>query len=246
MPESESITIGAYLFSVSCRLGRRRRRFERAVPRYHRPMRFYLAGNHLALDFANTVVSPDGSGDTFRRYDDLVAFLTAAGGATREETQRLRALAEAEPRSAARALVRARELREVLRAVFGARAEGRALAPEWVEAVNAALAAGEGREVLVPSGRGFRRRFVPRHEGPESALVGIARAAAEVIEEGGRARVRRCGNPACVLFFLDTSRTGRRRWCSMAVCGNRMKAAAFARRARPGTRRLRAAGSTTS
>lgn len=37
-------------------------------------------------------------------------------------------------------------------------------------------------------------------------------------------RIRRCGNPGCVLYFYDASPNGRRQWCSMAVCGNRMKA----------------------
>jgi predicted RNA-binding Zn ribbon-like protein len=37
-------------------------------------------------------------------------------------------------------------------------------------------------------------------------------------------RIRRCANEACVLVFLDTSRNGQRRWCSMASCGNRLKA----------------------
>jgi predicted RNA-binding Zn ribbon-like protein len=39
-------------------------------------------------------------------------------------------------------------------------------------------------------------------------------------------RVRRCGRPGCVLLFYDTSKNGTRRWCDMAVCGNRAKAAA--------------------
>jgi predicted RNA-binding Zn ribbon-like protein len=43
-------------------------------------------------------------------------------------------------------------------------------------------------------------------------------------------QIKRCANPRCVLYFRDTSRTRRRRWCSMAVCGNRMKVAAHARR----------------
>jgi predicted RNA-binding Zn ribbon-like protein len=40
----------------------------------------------------------------------------------------------------------------------------------------------------------------------------------------GPGGIRRCGNPDCVLYFYDRSRTHRRQWCSMAVCGNRMKA----------------------
>gem|GEM_PF-3517240 len=45
-------------------------------------------------------------------------------------------------------------------------------------------------------------------------------------------RVRRCAHPACVLYFLDTSRNGTRRWCSMETCGNRAKAGRHYARAR--------------
>jgi len=58
----------------------------------------------------------------------------------------------------------------------------------------------------------------------------VARALALLIAGGPGAGVRRCANPACVLYFRDRSRARRRRWCSMAVCGNRMKVAAHARR----------------
>jgi len=44
--------------------------------------------------------------------------------------------------------------------------------------------------------------------------------------------VRRCANPSCVLLFLDVSKSGRRRWCDMATCGNRAKSAAHHARAR--------------
>jgi predicted RNA-binding Zn ribbon-like protein len=46
------------------------------------------------------------------------------------------------------------------------------------------------------------------------------------------ARVRRCASPACVLLYHDVSKAGRRRWCDMAVCGNRAKAAAHLARSR--------------
>ncbi|RKS09676.1 putative RNA-binding Zn ribbon-like protein [Nocardiopsis sp. Huas11] len=47
-------------------------------------------------------------------------------------------------------------------------------------------------------------------------------------------RIRRCANPACVLVFFDTSKNGTRRWCSMAGCGNRAKAARHQARGRAG------------
>jgi predicted RNA-binding Zn ribbon-like protein len=45
-------------------------------------------------------------------------------------------------------------------------------------------------------------------------------------------RIRRCAHRDCVLYFLDTSARGMRRWCSMAVCGNRAKASRHYARAR--------------
>jgi predicted RNA-binding Zn ribbon-like protein len=45
-----------------------------------------------------------------------------------------------------------------------------------------------------------------------------------LVREGAH-RIKRCAHPTCILHFFDTSQNGRRRWCSMAVCGNRAKAA---------------------
>ena len=53
----------------------------------------------------------------------------------------------------------------------------------------------------------------------------LLRAVLAIFGHDGRL-VRRCANPACVLLFLDISKSGRRRWCDMATCGNRAKAAA--------------------
>ncbi|MGW0664189.1 CGNR zinc finger domain-containing protein [Streptodolium elevatio] len=59
----------------------------------------------------------------------------------------------------------------------------------------------------------------------------VARAYLELIRTADPERIRRCANPQCTLWFADTSKNGRRRWCSMAGCGNRAKAQAhYARR----------------
>lgn len=50
-------------------------------------------------------------------------------------------------------------------------------------------------------------------------------------------RIRQCQRPQCVLWYLDTSRSGTRRWCSMAVCGNRTKAQRHHRGRSPSTDR---------
>jgi predicted RNA-binding Zn ribbon-like protein len=54
----------------------------------------------------------------------------------------------------------------------------------------------------------------------------VTRAFLELLRTAPPGRLRRCSGPGCVLWFLDTSRNGRRRWCSMAGCGNRAKARA--------------------
>src|SRR5205823_11428262 len=76
----------------------------------------------------------------------------------------------------------------------------------------------------------WKIEFVAREGGLDWLLAAVARSGAETIAEGLHARLRICANPRCGLFFYDNSRTRRRRWCSMAVCGNRSKVAAFARK----------------
>lgn len=64
------------------------------------------------------------------------------------------------------------------------------------------------------------------------ALGPVAKSLAETLTTGDPARIRTCANPDCVLRFYDDSKNGLRRWCSMAHCGNRAKAAAFQERRR--------------
>jgi predicted RNA-binding Zn ribbon-like protein len=62
-----------------------------------------------------------------------------------------------------------------------------------------------------------------------AALAAIARDAVETIARHS-GRLRRCEGAHCGRLFVDVSRGRRRRWCSMARCGNRVKVAAFRRR----------------
>jgi predicted RNA-binding Zn ribbon-like protein len=66
--------------------------------------------------------------------------------------------------------------------------------------------------------------------GPDPARAALARLAAgaiELISGPDLARVRNCSSPTCSLLFIDRSRPGRRRWCSMERCGNRAKTARY-------------------
>jgi predicted RNA-binding Zn ribbon-like protein len=115
-------------------------------------------------------------------------------------------------------------LREVVFRLFADLAGGRAIAPADLGALNAALAVAPRRERLLfaPVERGW---MIP--PGPPSVpalLAPVLWSAGDLLLGPRAARVRQCANPACQFLFLDDSKSGNRRWCSMSSCGNRAKA----------------------
>ena len=60
----------------------------------------------------------------------------------------------------------------------------------------------------------------------QDLLLPIAEAMGDLLCNVDFASVRKCESPACTLWFRDVSKNHTRRWCSMAICGNRAKAAA--------------------
>ena len=81
---------------------------------------------------------------------------------------------------------------------------------------------------LKTKGSGTELWFEPRQ--PEELFAPLAHSAATLFADVDRNRVRKCAQ--CVLHFRDTSKKGTRRWCSMQLCGNRLKVAAYAARRR--------------
>jgi predicted RNA-binding Zn ribbon-like protein len=184
-----------------------------------------LVAGRLALDFAN--LSPAASRLSWQEF---VSFLVDAQLVSEERASRLRPLLLNEPQAIDAILLRILRLREALRAIFSAVVLERRYPPSWVEPINEILRITEGHDELVPYNGTWSLQFVAREGGLEWLLAAIARSAAELLVEGAGAPVRRCGNPACRLFFYDDSRTHRRRWCSMKVCGNRNKVSTFWKR----------------
>ena len=184
-----------------------------------------LIAGRLALDFANTSpISHDLS------WDEFVSFLLDAKLVTPERSAKLRPLLLSEPQAVEAILLKILRLREAFRAIFGSMVEREAFPRHWAEPINEILRVTEGHDELVPQEDRWRLRFIAREEGLEWLLAAIARSAADLLVEGYEAPIRRCANPSCRLFFYDDSRTHRRRWCSMATCGNRHKVATFLRR----------------
>jgi len=196
-------------------------------------------GDRVAIEFANSarLAGNDLSGKE-PGWRDLISFLAAIGNFSDARARALLGLEETAPEATAALLNTALDLRDAIRRTLRARVDGRPLEPVWISQVNTILAFTEGYDRLEPLtdvSRGrtdWRLGLAARSEGLEWLLAAIARSAADLIVEGPDAPIRICANPKCGLYFYDDSRTGRRRWCSMATCGNRAKVAAHSRRKR--------------
>lgn len=192
-----------------------------------RPTSNRLIAGRLALDFANLI--PEAHDVSWQQF---VEFLVDSSVVSKERGQRLENLGRSEPAAVDGVLLKILRLRECLRAIFSAAEEGRAFPNAWAAPINEILRMTEGHDELVMREGRWRLEFVARESGLEWLLAAIARSAAELMVEGAVAPIKRCANPECRLFFYDDSRTRQRRWCSMALCGNRHKVAAFLRRKR--------------
>jgi predicted RNA-binding Zn ribbon-like protein len=188
-----------------------------------------LLGGRLAIDFANIPSFPGAPAQRLS-WEEMIAFLQAARIVSAERGASLMALSGSDPGAAQALLSRGVNLRDTLRKAFGAMVRKEVVTREGTEPINRILRITEGHDELVAEGNLWKMEFQAREGGLDWLLAAIARSAAEIIVEGAQARLRMCANPGCGLFFSDKSRTHRRRWCSMAVCGNRHKVASFARR----------------
>lgn len=184
-----------------------------------------LLGGRVSVDFVNSTAShPKMS------WEGLIRFLEAAQIVTTERGAQLLVLPRSDARATETLLLKAERLSSALRRAFAAQLRKQRVATEWIEAVNEILRITEGHDELVFEDSGWKIEFIAREGGLDWLLAAVARSGAEIIAEGAHARLRLCANPQCGLFFYDLSRTRRRRWCSMAACGNRSKVAAFARK----------------
>ncbi len=184
-----------------------------------------FVGGHPALDFTNTV---GGSGrertERLGSYDDVVAWSRAAEVLDDAEAAALSALAAADPDAAARALADLREQREALHRWLAASVTGGEGDPADRARVTDDVVA--AHRAARPAGDPTRGpAWLVTVDDAGLALPGrrLALATAALLAGEERRRVGLCGR--CSWLFLDPSPSRRRRWCSMATCGNRAKAA---------------------
>jgi predicted RNA-binding Zn ribbon-like protein len=178
---------------------------------------FKFRSGRLALDLPASVAAGLRAEpwDLLATPHDLGRWLVAAG------------LAESNPGPTAEELEQARELREALYRLGMACVEGREFAAADRELLNRWAAEPPPVPQLGPAGG-----LIWNRTGVRALLAMLARDGVELFGGPLARRIRKCAGEGCALLFVDTSRSGERRWCSMAGCGNKAKVAELRRRRR--------------
>ncbi|MEW6436398.1 MAG: ABATE domain-containing protein [Pseudomonadota bacterium] len=191
-------------------------------------------GDALGLDFLNSIATPvDTPVDWIDDGEGLLKWLEQAQLVPADVLKTIRA--QALPGELDKVADQARALREWFRG-FVRRHKGKPLAAKDIgalEPLNRLLARDESfSQIAKPEhGHGPLELLSSRHwRSPEALLLPIGETLAQFVCTEDFSQVKACEGPACTLLFADHTRGHRRRWCSMALCGNRVKQAAHRQR----------------
>jgi predicted RNA-binding Zn ribbon-like protein len=195
---------------------------------------FTFVGERLWLDFVNT----DGgmhAPDAIAEFDQLVAWLESAVALDAERAQMMRRRALQQPSGATAALVDARRVRAALRSLAERGAVTPGVRVDTLNEINRVLGRSAGtRRLEIRVDGTFARSFVPVGDAFAGLMIPIVESAADALILGELPRVRRCADPRCARVFFDGTKNAARRWCDMATCGNRAKAARHRARLKSG------------
>ena len=187
----------------------------------------------VGLDFLNSIATPvDTPIDWIGDGEGLLDWLAQARLMPADALEAIRA--HALPGELDRVADQARGLREWFRG-FVRQHKGRALTADTLGELgplNRLLERDDAFSRIVPATgpAPFELRALRRWRSPEALLLPIGEALARLVCTEDFSLVKACEGPACTLLFADHTRGHARRWCSMAICGNRAKQAAHRHR----------------
>ena len=193
--------------------------------------KFLFVGNQAALDFINTEIMQDGQRiSLLENFEELLAWQERANLLDAAEANAAKKHWAGE--TGANIFAQALALRKSVRELSAAIVDKKPVAPSLLAKINALLRLRSGYDEIIEESGKFRRQshFSPTQ--PEHLLFPLAEAAANLLCDMDSSLVKRCDNPACILYFYDTTKNHTRCWCSMSLCGNRHKQAAHYKRKR--------------
>ncbi len=192
---------------------------------------FRLVGGDATLDFNNTASWHENGVHGYEllgRFEDLAAWARAAYIVDAPGEHRLLAQAKRDPGSATAALTRAHALRETLHGVFASLAANGNVSARDLTAFNAALRVASERLSVIRTSNIFEWHLPV--DDVDCVFRHVIWSAARLITSPEVKRLNLCAGLNCGWLFLDSSKNGSRRWCSMDQCGGRAKAQAYQER----------------
>jgi predicted RNA-binding Zn ribbon-like protein len=205
-----------------------------------RPPPMFIA-DAPALDFLNSIASPTGTPvEWLGNGKDLLDWLDASGLVPPEVLSSMRRTCV--PGELDAVAAQARALREWFRG-FVYQHKGKRLRAEALKdlaPLNRILEREQqyGQIIRRERGQDAQTRSalawhpMRRWQTPDTLLMPIAQAMAELISNDDFTHVKACEGPTCTLLFFDRTHSRAKRWCSMSICGNRAKQAAHRKRER--------------
>jgi predicted RNA-binding Zn ribbon-like protein len=191
---------------------------------------FLFLGNHLALDFLNTRPVQNGQPkELLPDFSALLRWLKAAGLLSSRKVADLQCQ-WGKSDSARRVVETMQQFREKLRKEVLAWEQGNAIRHSTLEELNRLMDEHPMRTRIRTEGSALSKELYFETRRPQDLFAPLAYSASILFADVNLDRVRKCNQ--CVLHFYDTSKKGTRRWCSMQLCGNRQKVAAYAARQR--------------
>ncbi len=191
---------------------------------------FYTVGGRTAVDFANSSQRFGKDGEGLEKLEELLSFLKSMGHLHEEDASNYHMYLFQNPERCAKTMELLREVRARFLAILGQASSGWPVDPSFAAELNDHLEGFKTHLKIEAVDGEMTLKTQLSEQGPEQLLYPIFKDIAEFMVSDQIEKVRQCASDTCDLFFVNQSRNGRRRWCSMSTCGNRAKVNAYLKR----------------
>ncbi|MEH6402617.1 MAG: CGNR zinc finger domain-containing protein [Sneathiella sp.] len=191
---------------------------------------FYTVGGRTAVDFANSSRRFGKDGEGLEKLEELLSFLKSKGHLHEDEASSYHMYLFQNPERCVETMTLLRDIRARFIASLDQAASGWPMDPSFMSELNDHLQGFKTYLKMSPSDKGMELKTEAAEHGPEQLLYPILKDIAEFLVSDQVEKIRQCASDNCDLYFINTSRNGRRRWCSMSTCGNRAKVNAYLKR----------------
>ena len=183
-----------------------------------------LDGGVLCLDFANTIHhrKREPLEDYFEVTSDILDWGLRTGLLTESSYRILIKKVDGEPSGVGSFMDKAKELRELIYRIFYGIVNKRETGKEDIDTFNSYLSIYLNSIAVKPEGDRFVEGWKWKGEDMNRILLLVVKSAYELLLSDRLYRVKEC--PSCGWLFLDTTKNGKRKWCSMKSCGSNVKA----------------------